>query len=91
MLQLLDKEKVNKKACAKIRRQKSCDTRIAANSCPIYHIHQADLTNTIIILMVITVIVIIMIIIIMIVTMAILKIKIRILIMAIYIFVLCSS
>ena len=45
MLQLLDKEKVNKKACAKIRRQKSCDTRIAANSCPIYHMHQADFSK----------------------------------------------
>ena len=74
MLWLLSMEKVIKKYVRRI--QKSCDTRNTGDSCLIYHIRHADLTNTIMILMMISVIVIMMIII-MIITMAILIINIR--------------
>ena len=85
----MNKEKANKNTCAKVLRQKSCDTRIVGDNYVILHTYHAVLTNMVLILMVITVIVIIIIIIA--ITTTILIIKIRILMMVIYIFVIVNN
>ena len=89
----MNKGKVNKNACVKIKLQRSCDTGITGDRCVIPHICHACLMNatmlmvitvTVIIIMmtiIIMIIIIIIIMVIMIVTNTMLIIKIRIVIM----------